>query len=187
MDMSLPHFPSFVTLPTSACLAPVFKYFCWYECCNVSIHHQQTLGPKVSEGNRTLCREGDASIAMIPTIHGTFFRGLTVIVLLVPIHDRHSRAEVLPYRIVAEPAVWKLRRLNMSAITKWWNRKWGWLAARVTICWIHAHLTFLKLWCWTLGDCWSKDISVKGLSNYTVHDIEMKSHTSCSYAWNVWT
>jgi hypothetical protein len=30
------------------------------------------LGPKVSEGNRTLYREGDASIAMIPTIHGTF-------------------------------------------------------------------------------------------------------------------
>jgi hypothetical protein len=50
------------------------------------------LGPKVLEGNRTLCREGDSTMTMIPTIHGTFFRGLTVIVLLVPIHDRHSRA-----------------------------------------------------------------------------------------------
>lgn len=28
------------------------------------------LGRKMLEGNRTLCREGDASIAMIPTIHG---------------------------------------------------------------------------------------------------------------------
>lgn len=97
MDLSLPQFLSFFTLPTSACLGLSLlstRIFVDTNVVVLAFTHlvRFDLGRKVLEGNRTLCREGDALIVMIPTIHGTFFRGLTVIVLLVPIYDLHSRA-----------------------------------------------------------------------------------------------
>jgi hypothetical protein len=172
------------------------------------------LGQRGLEGNRTLCRLG-VSIAMIPTIHGTSFRGLIIIVLFFPVYGLHLRAVNYTknrWRNLALShcgktsrtlsAVWKLRHLSMALITKWSNRKWGWVAVRFTISWMLAQPTFLKICWWTFGDRWCKDAYGKGLRNLqftmsrsslTLHDYayEMCGHEMSrptryySRAWRV--